>query len=171
MLAGLLFARPWVQPAAEAIDELCQTMDGLLAEMAAGLPDGTAVEKAPGWLACARSLGGEIRRVDDALREADESIRLSPHLTWLSAVETQLRGIAWSPRPPSGCWPARWPTARGSRRTAARCVTRRSDCGWPQRSPSWPGRCWTTAAWPARRAGPRQFWRPRRPLLRVAGPY
>jgi uncharacterized membrane protein YgaE (UPF0421/DUF939 family) len=39
LLAGLVFARPRVQPAAEAIDELCRKMAGLLEEMADGLRD------------------------------------------------------------------------------------------------------------------------------------
>ena len=78
LITGLVYARPRVQPAAEAIAELCRTMAGLLTEMAAGLGDGSAADKAAGWLARARALGAEVGRVEDALRQAEESIRLNP---------------------------------------------------------------------------------------------
>ena len=60
LLAELVFARPRLQPAAEAVGELCRTMADLLADMAAGLRDGTVVEKSSGWLGRAGMLGGEI---------------------------------------------------------------------------------------------------------------
>jgi hypothetical protein len=78
LAAGLVFARPRVQPAAEAIDELCGTMAGLLEEMARGLRDGSVLERSADWLARARRLTGDIERVDEALREAEESVRLNP---------------------------------------------------------------------------------------------
>ncbi len=59
--------------------------------MAAGLRDGSVIDQAPGWLARARSLSGEIRRVDDALRQAEESIRLNPRRARHIQVGTDLR--------------------------------------------------------------------------------
>jgi uncharacterized membrane protein YgaE (UPF0421/DUF939 family) len=78
LLAGLVFARPRVQPAAEAINDLCRTMADLLDQMADGLSDGSVLDRSNDWLGRARSLGSEIRRVDEALREAEESVRLNP---------------------------------------------------------------------------------------------
>jgi uncharacterized membrane protein YgaE (UPF0421/DUF939 family) len=91
LLAGLVFARPRVQPAAEAIDELCRTMAGLLEEMADGLRDGSVLERSGDWLAEARRLSGEIDRVDDALREAEESVRLNPRGLRLPNAAVSLR--------------------------------------------------------------------------------
>ena len=91
LLAGLVFARPRVQPAAEAFDDLCGKMADLLTQMAAGLRDGTVIDQAPRWLARARSLSGEIRRVDDALRQAEESMRLNPRRARHTQVGTDLR--------------------------------------------------------------------------------
>jgi hypothetical protein len=46
--------------------------------VAAGLGSGSGRDSARDWLAKARSLGNEIRRVDDALRAAEESTKLNP---------------------------------------------------------------------------------------------
>jgi hypothetical protein len=92
LLAGLVYARPKVQPAAEALDDLCQKMASLLTEMADGLRDGLVTEHASGWLAEARSVGGEIHRVDEALRHAEESVRLNPQRVLLPEVGADLRG-------------------------------------------------------------------------------
>jgi uncharacterized membrane protein YgaE (UPF0421/DUF939 family) len=83
LVAGFVLTSPRVQPAEEAIEELCGTMAGLLDRMAAGLRadlgDGPVqAGAASGWLGQARALGREIRRVDDALREAEESTKLNP---------------------------------------------------------------------------------------------
>ena len=91
LIAGLVYARPRAQPVAEAIAELCRTMAGLLTEMAAGLSDGSAAAKAAGWLARARALGAEVGKVEDALRQAEESIRLDPRGPWRGGFETELR--------------------------------------------------------------------------------
>jgi hypothetical protein len=78
LIAGFVFTRPRLQPAEEAIEDLCRKLSGLLTAMADGLAAGSALDAAGGWLARARSLSGEVRRVDDALREAEESLRLNP---------------------------------------------------------------------------------------------
>ena len=100
-MAGFVLTSPRVQPAEEAIEELCGTMAGLLDRMAvglrAGLGDGPVqAGAASGWLGQARALGREIRRVDNALREAEESTKLNPRslrlpystITWRESLET-----------------------------------------------------------------------------------
>jgi uncharacterized membrane protein YgaE (UPF0421/DUF939 family) len=77
LIAGLVLARPRVQSAEDAIVELCGKMAGLLEEMARGLSE-NRVGDAASWLRQARTLGGEIRRVDEAIRQAEESLRLNP---------------------------------------------------------------------------------------------
>jgi hypothetical protein len=78
LAAGFVLAAPKVESAEEAIAGLCRRLADLLGQMAAGLSDGSVQDAAAGWLAEARALGGEIRRVDEALREAEESTRLNP---------------------------------------------------------------------------------------------
>ena len=91
LLAGLIYARPRVQPAAEAIAELCRTTADLLSDMATGLSQGTVIDKSGDWLARARTLGDEIQRVEDALRQAEESVRLNPRAPRLAIVPLELR--------------------------------------------------------------------------------
>jgi len=91
LVAGIVFARPKVQPAAEALEDLCDKMAGLLSEMAEGLRDGSVHDHAPGWLAQARSLDEDIHRVDEALRHAEESVRLNPRRRLLPEIGTDLR--------------------------------------------------------------------------------
>ena len=75
LIAGFVLATPKVQPAEEAVLDLCATMADLLDRISAGLADGTAwAIPSGGWLDEARSFPAEIRHVDDALREAEESI-------------------------------------------------------------------------------------------------
>ena len=92
LLAGFVFARPKVQPAAEALEDLCDKMASLLDEMAEGLRDGSVTDHAPAWLGRARSLDEDIHRVDEALRHAEESVRLNPRRVLLPEVGTDLRG-------------------------------------------------------------------------------
>lgn len=91
LLSGVVFTRPKLQPATEAIAELCRTMAGLLSRMAAGLTDSPVTDKAPEWLSAARRLDQEIQRVDDALRQAEESIRLNPRAPRLGSIPVGLR--------------------------------------------------------------------------------
>jgi hypothetical protein len=78
LVAGFVLTSPRVQPAEEAIEDLCRMMADLLDRMAAGLGSGPVRDSARDWLAQARSLGSEIGRVDDALRQAEESTKLNP---------------------------------------------------------------------------------------------
>ena len=91
LAAGFLLTSPRVQPAEEAIAELCAKMAGLLDGMAAGLSAGSVPDAADGWLRQARSLGAEIRRVDEALRQAEDSVRLNPRSMRLPLAAVSLR--------------------------------------------------------------------------------
>jgi aromatic acid exporter family member 1 len=110
LAAGLVLSAPRVQPAEEAIKDLCAKMADLLGRIASGLTDGSVPDSAGEWLRQTRLLGNEIRRVDDALRQAEESIRLNPRsmrqpfaalglregLETLEHETTAIRGLARS---------------------------------------------------------------------------
>ncbi|HEY1914168.1 MAG TPA: aromatic acid exporter family protein [Streptosporangiaceae bacterium] len=74
LIAGFVLTSPQVETAEEAIEDLCGKLAGLLDRMAAGLAAGTTARSAGEWLAQARSLGSEIRRVDEALRQGLETL-------------------------------------------------------------------------------------------------
>jgi len=78
LAAGLLFAPLRVQPAKDAISDLTRQMADLLGQMADGLVDEPDPRRAAEWLDRTRALRGEIERIDDALGQAEESIRLNP---------------------------------------------------------------------------------------------
>ena len=78
LAAGLLFAPMRVQPAKEAVGELSRQMADLLSQMAEGLAEAPDPKRAAEWLDRTRALRGEIERVDDALAQAEESVRLNP---------------------------------------------------------------------------------------------
>jgi uncharacterized membrane protein YgaE (UPF0421/DUF939 family) len=78
LAAGLVFAPLRVQTAKEAVGELSRQMADLLGQMAGGLADTPDPRRAAEWLDRTRALRGEIERVDDALAQAEESVRLNP---------------------------------------------------------------------------------------------
>jgi uncharacterized membrane protein YgaE (UPF0421/DUF939 family) len=78
LAAGLVMAPIRVQPAREAVGDLSRQMADLLAQMAAGLAEAPEPRRAAEWLDRTRALRGEIERVDDALAQAEESVRLNP---------------------------------------------------------------------------------------------
>ena len=78
LAAGLVFAPLRVQTAREAVGELSRQMADLLGQMAEGLAETPDPRRAAEWLDRTRSLRGEIERVDDALGQAEESVRLNP---------------------------------------------------------------------------------------------
>jgi uncharacterized membrane protein YgaE (UPF0421/DUF939 family) len=91
LAAGLVFAPLRVQPAKDAVGELSRQMAELLGQMAAGLTDAPSPKRAMEWLERTRALRGEIERVDDALAQAEESIRLNPRRLRLSDPAARLR--------------------------------------------------------------------------------
>src|SRR5260370_27301438 len=78
LAAGLIFAPLRVQPAKDAVGELSRQMADLLDQMAEGLAEAPEPRRATEWLDRTRALRGEIERVDDALSQAEESVRLNP---------------------------------------------------------------------------------------------
>jgi len=78
-LLSVLVASPVrVRPAQEAIEEVGRSMQQLLERMADGLeaePDRRTTEQ---WLGWARRMAQQIRQIDQALAEAQESVRLNP---------------------------------------------------------------------------------------------
>jgi hypothetical protein len=91
LVVGLLWARPQMQPAEEAIEDQSDKMAGLLERMAAGLRAGSVRESAAEWLSRGRALHVEIQRVDDALRHSEESVRLNPRAAMLLPAGHDLR--------------------------------------------------------------------------------
>jgi len=101
LAGGLAFAPLRVQSAREAVGELAGRLAGLLDQMAAdltGTADGETPDpaRAADWLAQTRTLRGEIERVDDTLRQAEESARMNPRTLRvpdaLPITEVALRG-------------------------------------------------------------------------------
>jgi hypothetical protein len=101
LAGGLIFAPLQVQPAREAVGELAGRLAGLLDQMAAdlvGTPDGETPDpaRAAEWYDQTRALRSEIERVDDTLRQAEDSARLNPRTLALHdalpATEVALRG-------------------------------------------------------------------------------
>jgi uncharacterized membrane protein YgaE (UPF0421/DUF939 family) len=78
LAAGLVMAPIKVQPAREAVGDLSRQMADLLGQMASGLAEVPDPRRAAEWLDRTRALRGEIERVDDALAQAEESVRLNP---------------------------------------------------------------------------------------------
>jgi uncharacterized membrane protein YgaE (UPF0421/DUF939 family) len=78
LAAGLVLAPLKVQPAKDAVGELSRQMADLLGQMADGLATSPDPRRAAEWLDRTRALRGEIERVDDALAQAEESVRLNP---------------------------------------------------------------------------------------------
>jgi Aromatic acid exporter family member 1 len=91
MLGGLILTPLRVQPAEEAIEELSRGLASLLEQMADDLGDGSTAAGADQRLAQARALDREIQRVNRALAEAEESLRLNPRGRLLQHTRITLR--------------------------------------------------------------------------------
>jgi uncharacterized membrane protein YgaE (UPF0421/DUF939 family) len=96
LAGGLAFAPLRVQPAREAVGDLAGRLAELLERMAGGLGDELDTAQASDWLEESRALRGEIERVDDTLRQAEDSTRLNPRMLTRQAAlpetEIALRG-------------------------------------------------------------------------------
>jgi hypothetical protein len=91
LVAGFVLTPPRVQSGQEAIEDLCGKMAGLLGRIATGLSEGPVSDHAGEWLRQARSLGSEIRRVDEALRQAEDSVRMNPRGAGMPLTTITLR--------------------------------------------------------------------------------
>ena len=78
LLGGVLLSPERTQHAEDAIGDLSRQMADLLEEIASGLPGGSAPDQTDAWLRRARALAGEVQHADDALGEAEDSLRLRP---------------------------------------------------------------------------------------------
>jgi uncharacterized membrane protein YgaE (UPF0421/DUF939 family) len=78
LISNLLVAPLRLQPAEEAVDELSAKLADLLDQMAEDLTAGRGPDRAGAWLAQARRLTDEQERVEQALGQAEESVRLNP---------------------------------------------------------------------------------------------
>jgi hypothetical protein len=82
---GLLFnvfAPPvWVDPAAEAIQDLARRVRQLLVRIGEELSGPPAVERAEARLHEARRLDRYVAEVDESLRQAEDSLRLNPRIS------------------------------------------------------------------------------------------
>jgi Fusaric acid resistance protein-like len=92
LIAGIVLSPVRTQPAKEAIDDLSGQLADVLGLMATGIAEGSALDRAEEWLGRARELGREIERVDHALTEAEDSVRLNPRTLGLPPATAQLRG-------------------------------------------------------------------------------
>ena len=79
---NLVFAPPvWVDPAAESIEDLARRMNALLRAMGRELQAPPVVERIEARLYEARELDQYVAEVDDALRRAEDSLRLNPRVS------------------------------------------------------------------------------------------
>lgn len=78
LASNLLVAPLRVQPAEEAVDDLSGKLADLLDQMSVDLAAGRGPERASDWLIRARRLTDEQERVEQALGQAEESVRLNP---------------------------------------------------------------------------------------------
>jgi hypothetical protein len=91
LVSGFVLVSPQVQTAEDAIQDHCGRMADLLNRMVAGLCDESFRNATVGWLRQARGLANEIGRVDDALRKAEESVRLNPRKAVVPLSTVSLR--------------------------------------------------------------------------------
>ncbi|WP_434582097.1 FUSC family protein [Carbonactinospora thermoautotrophica] len=91
LLAGLVASPVHVQPAGEAVQDLARQMAALLDRMADELTTQVPLQTTTDWLTQARRLGQEIHRVDRALTQAEESLRLNPRGLRLPHASLALR--------------------------------------------------------------------------------
>ncbi|WEV28873.1 aromatic acid exporter family protein [Streptomyces sp. 71268] len=81
LLFNFFFAPPvWVQTASEHIEDLACRLRELLLHISGGLGEHTPVDRAAARLHEARRLDNDVARVDAALRQAEDSLRLNPRV-------------------------------------------------------------------------------------------
>jgi fusaric acid resistance family protein len=90
LIGGLAFTPVKLQPAEEAVDDVSGQLADLLDQIAGDIEDSDAKRSAE-RLDQARALGGEIERVDRALTESEDSLRLNPGARILPEAAIPLR--------------------------------------------------------------------------------
>ncbi len=78
LISNLVMAPLRVQPAEEAVDDLSRQLAELLDQMSADLAAGAGPDRARDWFHRARVLTSEFDQVEEALGQAEESVRLNP---------------------------------------------------------------------------------------------
>ena len=78
LVSNLVLAPLRVQPAEEAIDDMGHRLADLLDQMSADLAAGSGADRSGDWVARARALTAEFEQVEQALGQAEESVRLNP---------------------------------------------------------------------------------------------
>jgi uncharacterized membrane protein YgaE (UPF0421/DUF939 family) len=163
LAAGLVFAPVRVQPAKEAVGELSRQMADLLGQMAEGLAEAPDPRRAAEWLDRTRALRGEIERVDDALSQAEESVRLNPRRLRSGDPAAGLRdGVDTLERAATDVRVLARSVADSARLDSEHSPVREAETpGWRPSSRSFPPRCGPTASCsrPSR-------WRPSMPRSR-----
>jgi hypothetical protein len=78
LVGSIVFSQVRTRPAENAIGNLSRQMADLLEEIASGLANGSDPDETEARLVRAHALQGEIQRADEALGEAEDSLRLRP---------------------------------------------------------------------------------------------
>jgi hypothetical protein len=91
LAAGMVLSPAATQPAEDAIGDLSRQMAGLLDGIATELASKSDPAELEAWLVRARALTGEIQRVDGALGEAEDSLRLRPRAMRPAVTAVPLR--------------------------------------------------------------------------------
>jgi uncharacterized membrane protein YgaE (UPF0421/DUF939 family) len=79
LVSGLVFAPLRVEPAREFVAGLADRMAELLGQIADGLDKATpSPQQATNWLNRSRELRNELEQTEDALNEAEDSVRMNP---------------------------------------------------------------------------------------------
>jgi hypothetical protein len=91
LASNLIVAPLRVQPAEQAVDDQGRRLADLLDQMAVDLSSGAGAERTGDWLYRARVITAEFERVEQALGQAEESVKLNPRGADLADPRVYLR--------------------------------------------------------------------------------
>ena len=91
LIGGLVFSPVKLESAEDAVEDLSEQLADLLDLIAGDIEDGPDASRSTDRLNQARALGGEITRVDRALTESEDSLRLNPGARILPQAAIPLR--------------------------------------------------------------------------------
>ncbi len=91
LVSNLVVAPLRVEPAEAAVDDLSRRLADLLDHVADELAAGRGPEGAATWVARSRALTRELDQVEDALGQAEESVRLNPRVVLVDDPRVYLR--------------------------------------------------------------------------------